>query len=166
MTPLKDITGFDRNIQGVENDEKIRRVKSTKNSQVSKSDQINEKSGSFATKDRVDISQKATSRASLREEIKRYAQEVKQLSSRDAQEFSKIQNRVGSNFYSKPEVLNKVAESLLVSFKNTHVSNEKLEEKKSLNDKRLERIRDQIESGEYNSNKILDVITDEILKIV
>ena len=73
---------------------------------------------------------------------------------------------MASNFYSKPEVLNKVAESLLVSFKNTHASDEKLEDKKSLNDKRLDRIREQIESGEYNSNKILDVITEEILKIV
>ena len=71
-----------------------------------------------------------------------------------------------SNFYSKPEVLNKVAESLLVSFKNTNVSDEKSVDKKSLNDKRLDRIREQIESGEYNSNKILDIITDEILKIV
>ena len=86
--------------------------------------------------------------------------------SKPTSDFSKIQQRIESDFYSKPEVLNKVAESILGSFKPASIGKEKVAGKKSLSDEKLNRIRENIQSGEYKSDKILNAITDELLKIV
>ena len=167
MTPLKDISGFERNLQGIKNEDKIRQIKSSKNKQISEENKINDKSEVFKTKDRVDISSKGISRsATLKEDIDRYVREIKQLPTSNARDLANIQERVSSNFYSKPEVLDKVTDSLIMSFRNSHISSEKIIEKKSLDTKKIDQIREQIKSGAYNTNKILDVITDEISKII
>ena len=166
MTPIKDIPGFNRDIQGIENDDKIRRVRSEKSRQDRELKKGKNLSQPFDRKDRVEISSKGQDPISQKENIARYVREIKQLPVSNTQDLVKIQQRIESGFYSKPEVLNKVAESILGSFKPASIGKEKVAGKKSLSDQKLNRIRENIQSGEYKSDKILNAITDELLKIV
>ena len=166
MTPLKDISGLNRPLQGIEGEEKARRVRSAKALQTTESKNVKETQALFDRKDKVEITSKGKDQISQKENIARYVREIKQLPSQNSQDFSKIQQRIESDFYSKPEVLNKVAESILGSFKPASIGKEKVAGKKSLSDQKLNRIRENIQSGEYESDKILNAITDELLKIV
>ena len=166
MTPLKDISGLNRPLQGIEGEEKARRVRSAKALQTTESKNVKEIQALFDRKDKVEITSKGKDQISQKENIARYVREIKLLPSQNSQDFSKIQQRIESDFYSKPEVLNKVAESILGSFKPASIGKEKVAGKKSLSDHKLNRIRENIQSGEYKSDKILNAITDELLKIV
>ncbi len=166
MTPIKDISGFNRDLQGIENEERIRRVKSEKSQRTQDSKKSKDPSGSFNRKDRVEISSKGQDSVSQKENVARYVREIKQLPVSDSQDFVKIQQRIESGFYSKPEVLNNIAESLLSSFKSTSAVKNNTAGKKSLSDEKLDRIREKIQKGDYESDTILNAITDELLKIV
>ena len=166
MTPIKDISGFDRDIQGIENDDKIRRVKSEKSHQDQELKKGENLSKPFARKDRVEISSKGQDPISQKENIARYVREIKQLPVSNTQDFGKIQQRIETGFYSKPEVLNNIAESLIGSFKSTSAVKDNTAGKKSSSDKELDRIREKVQNGDYSSDKVLNAITDGLLKIV
>jgi len=166
MTPIKDISDFNRDIQGLENDDKIRRARSEKSLQNQELKKDENLSKPFDRKDRVEISSKGQDSISQKESIARYVREIKQLPVSDTQDIGKIQQRIESGFYSKPEVLNNIAESLITSFKSTSAVKDNTAGKKSSSDKRLDRIREKIQSGDYSSDKVLNTIMDELLKIV
>ena len=166
MTPIKDISDFNRDIQGLENDDKIRRARSEKSLQNQELKKDENLSKPFDRKDRVEISSKGQDSISQKESIARYVREIKQLPISDTQDLGKIQQRIESGFYSKPEVLNNIAESLITSFKSTSAVKDNTAGKKSSSDKRLDRIREKIQSGDYSSDKVLNTIMDELLKIV
>ena len=166
MTPIKDIPGFNRDIQGLENDTKVRRARSEKSHQDQELKKGEILSKPFDRKDRVEISSKGQDSISQKESIARYVREIKQLPVSDTQDIGKIQQRIESGFYSKPEVLNNIAESLITSFKSTSAVKDNTAGKKSSSDKRLDRIREKIQSGDYSSDKVLNTIMDELLKIV
>ena len=166
MTPIKDISGFNRDLQSIEIEDKIRRVKSKKSHRTQNSKKGADPSGSFNRKDRVEISSKGQDPVSQKENVARYVREIKQLPVSDTQDFVKIQQRIESGFYSKPEVLNSIAESLVSSFKPTSAVKNNTAGKKSSSDEKLDRIREKIKNGEYESDTILNAITDELLKIV
>ena len=166
MTPLKDISGLNRPLQGIEGEEKARRVRSAKALQTTESKNVKETQALFDRKDKVEITSKGKDQISQKENIARYVREIKQLPSQNSQDFSKIQQRIESDFYSKPEVLNNIAESLIGSFKSTSAVKDNTAGKKSSSDKELDRIREKIQNGDYSSDKVLNAITDELLKIV
>ena len=166
MTPIKDISGFDRDIQGIENDDKIRRVRSKKSRQDRELKKGENLSQPFDRKDRVEISSKGQDPISQKENIARYVREIKQLPVSNTQDLVKIQQRIESGFYSKPEVLNNIAESLIASFKSTSAVKDNTAGKKSSSDKKLDRIREKVQNGDYSSDKVLNAITDGLLKIV
>ena len=166
MTPIKDISDFNRDIQGLKNDDKIRRARSEKPHQDQDLKKDENISKPFDRKDRVEISSKGQGSISQKENIARYIREIKQLPVSDTQDIGKIQQRIESGFYSKPAVLNNIAESLIKSFKSTSAVKDNASGKKSSSDKRLDRIREKIQSGDYSSDKVLNTIMDELLKIV
>ena len=166
MTPIKDISDFNRDIQGLENDDKIRRARSEKSLQNQELKKDENLSKPFDRKDRVEISSKGQDSISQKESIARYVREIKQLPVSDTQDIGKIQQRIESGFYSKPEVLNNIAESLITSFKSTSAIKDNTAGKKSSSDKKLDRIREKIQEGDYSSDKVLNTIMDELLKIV
>ena len=166
MTPLKDISGLNRPLQGIEGEEKARRVRSAKALQTTESKNVKETQALFDRKDKVEITSKGKDQISQKENIARYVREIKQLPSQNSQDFSKIQQRIESDFYSKPEVLNNIAESLITSFKSTSAVKDNTAGKKSSSDKKLDRIREKIQKGDYSSDKVLNTIMDELLKIV
>ena len=166
MTPIKDIPGFNRDTQGIENDDKIRRVRSKKSHQDRELKKGENLSQPFDRKDRVEISSKGKDPISQKENIARYVREIKQLPVSNTQDLVKIQQRIESGFYSKPEVLNNIAESLIANLKSTSAVKDNTAGKKSSSDKKLDRIREKIQNGDYSSDKVLNAITDELLKIV
>ena len=166
MTPIKDISGFNRDIQGVENDDKIRRARSERSRQDQELKKGENLSKPFDRKDRVEISSKRQDSISQKENIARYVREIKQLPVSATQDLGKIQQRIESGFYSKPEVLNNIADSLITSFKPISAVKDNTAGKKSSSDKKLDRIREKIQNGDYSSDKVLNTIIDELLKIV
>ena len=166
MTPIKDISGFDRDIQGVEGDDKIRRARTERSRQDQELKKGENLSKPFDRKDRVEISSKRQDSISQKENIARYVREIKQLPVSDTQDLGKIQQRIESGFYSKPEVLNNIADSLITSFKSISAVKDNTAGKKSSSDKKLDRIREKIQNGDYSSDKVLNNIIDELLKIV
>lgn len=166
MTPLKDISGLNRTIQGMEGEEKTRRVKSKKDTQIAESKKLKESQSSFDRQDKVEITSKGKEQISQKENIARYVREIKQLPSQNSQEIAIIKEKVDSEFYSKPEVLDKIADSLLSGYKPTTNINERSETRKPVSDEKLNRIREKIGTGDYDSEKILDIITDQMIKII
>lgn len=166
MTPIKDISGFNRDIQGVEGDDKIRRARTERSRQDQELKKGENLSKPFDRKDRVEISSKRQDSISQKENIARYVREIKQLPVSDTQDLGKIQQRIESGFYSKPEVLNNIADSLITSFKSISAVKDNTAGKKSSSDKKLDRIREKIQNGDYSSDKVLNNIIDELLKIV
>ena len=166
MTPIKDISGFNRDIQGVEGDDKIRRARTERSRQDQELKKGENLSKPFDRKDRVEISSKRQDSISQKENIARYVREIKQLPVSDTQDLVKIQQRIESGFYSKPEVLNNIADSLITSFKPISAVKDNTAGKKSSSDKKLDRIREKIQNGDYSSDKVLNTIIDELLKIV
>tara|TARA_B100001123_G_C15345850_1_gene1037092 strand:+ start:3197 stop:3697 length:501 start_codon:yes stop_codon:yes gene_type:complete len=166
MTPLKDISGLNRTIQGLEGEEKARRVKSKKDAQTAGPKNVKETQSSFDRKDKVEITSKGQEQISQKENIARYVSEIKQLPSQNSQEIANIKERVESEFYSKPEVLDKIADSLLSGYKPATNINERSETRKPASNEKLNRIREKIGTGEYDSEKILDIIADEMIKII
>ena len=166
MTPLKDISGLNRTIQGMEGEEKARRVRSKKDTQTEGSKNIRKSQSSFDRQDKVEITSKGQDQISQKESIARYVREIKQLPTQNSQEITSIRKKVDSEFYSKPEVLDKIADSLLSGYKPATNINERSESRKPASNEKLNRIRESIETGEYNTEKILDIITDEMIKVI
>ena len=166
MTPLKDISGLNRAIQGMEGEEKARRVRSKKDSQAADSKNVKESQSSFDRQDKVELTSKGQGQISQKENIARYVREIKQLPSQNSQDIDNIKEKVKSEFYSKPEVLDKIADSLLSGYKPATNINERSETRKPASNEKLNRIRKSIGTGEYNTEKILDIITDEMIKVI
>jgi len=166
MTPLKDISGLNRTIQGMEGEEKARRVRSKKDTQTEGSKNVRKSQSSFDRQDKVEITSKGQDQISQKESIARYVREIKQLPTQNSQEITSIRKKVDSEFYSKPEVLDKIADSLLSGYKPATNINERSESRKPASNEKLNRIRESIETGEYNTEKILDIITDEMIKVI
>ena len=167
MTPLKDISGLNRTIQGMEGEEKARRVRSKKDTQTEGSKNVRKSQSSFDRQDKVEITSKGQDQISQKESIARYVREIKQLPTQNSQEIASIRKKVDSEFYSKPEVLDKIADSLLSGYKPAATNiNERSESRKPASNEKLNRIRESIGTGEYNTEKILDIITDEMIKVI
>jgi len=166
MTPLKDISGLNRTIQGMEGEEKARRVRSKKDTQTAESKNVKESQSSFIRQDKVELTSKGQEQISQKESIARYVREIKQLPTQNSQEIANIKEKVDSGFYSKPEVLDKISDSLLSGYKSAKNISERSESRKPVSNEKLNRIREKIGTGNYDSEKILDIITDEMIKII
>jgi len=166
MTPLKDISGLNRTIQAMEGEEKARRVRSKKDTQTAESKNVRKSQSSFDRQDKVEITSKGQDQISQKESIDRYVREIKQLPTQNSQEIASLRKKVDSGFYSKPEVLDKIADSLLSGYKPATNINERSESRKPASNEKLNRIRESIGTGEYDTEKILDIITDEMIKVI
>ena len=115
-------------------------------------------------KDSVVISKIGQSLLKQKEEISRYLKELEYIKTSDEKTLNEIQHKVKANFYSKPSVLAKIAESILElpSFKNIAEKNTSKSQAKDKAQKMAE-IKAKLEEGEYDSEDILEVIVNRLL---
>jgi len=166
MTPLKELSGLNRNLQNIEGEEKIRRVKSSKKENVNNPKKIEDSSHTFSRKDSVQISSNKANQISEKETIARYVREVKQLPHQNTPDFSKIQQRIESGFYDKPQVVNDVAQAVLSTINTSSLSRENQPTRKPLSDEKLNLIKEKVQNGDYNSQVVLDVVANKILNSI
>jgi hypothetical protein len=166
MTPLKELSGLNRNLQNIESEDKIRRVKSSKKENVNTPKKIEDSSQAFSRKDSVQISSDKANQVSQKETIARYVREVKQLPQRNTPDLFKIQQRIESGFYDKPQVVDDVAQSVLSTINASSISKENQSTRKPLSDEKLNLIKEKIQNGDYNSQTVLDVIANKILNSI
>ena len=155
MTPIKDITGLPQEFKRLEREKNLKKVKDFKESKASEVGK--EKTGKIA-KDKVMISKMGKSLLKRKEEISQYLKHFNNIKTLDEKTLSDIKQKIQSDYYSKPQVQSKIAETIsnLPSFRNTS-------SKTSSKSEKIKEIQKKIKDGKYNSEVVLDVIAQHIL---
>jgi len=112
------------------------------------------------SKDSVQISSTARSLLKNTESIETYKNELENIKTLDKAELSEIHTKLKSNYYDKPEVLDKIVEEMIPEFHS--IDAEKIE-KPTDKTNELDTIRKNIDEGFYNSEEVLDTIINRML---
>jgi len=111
MGPIKNISGLPGNVNKAEKNTDYRKVESGKQQNKSES------TSAASNKDRLEISPEARDMLSKNVEASdpQFIKEVIDAETLDASELSVIKNRVQEDFYSNPEVVDKIVQKLFES---------------------------------------------------
>jgi len=111
MGPIKNISGLPGNVNKAEKNTDYRKVETGKQQKKSES------TSAASNKDRLEISPEARDMLSKNVEasVPQFIKEVIDAETLDASELSVIKNRVQEDFYSNPEVVDKIVEKLFES---------------------------------------------------
>ncbi|MBN2279928.1 MAG: hypothetical protein JXQ65_05060 [Candidatus Marinimicrobia bacterium] len=155
---IKGITGSINNIRDLDKNSKAKKgdaVKNTKSSELSKSAQT-----SIVSKDSVKISDFAKELLSNPTSVDSLKQELDNIKTLDRSTLKEIHAKIESNYYNKPEVIDKIVDGIIPEVHSTDAP-EKLAD--TGNNERLQQIQQNIQNGKYDSDEVLDVIVEKML---
>lgn len=164
MNPINNIPGLPQELKRFEKEDELRRVDTKKESGKGK---ISDSKSSNGV-DKVKISTAGKKLLQQKMEISRYLNEIKNLETKSQKEIQNVQQKIANDYYSKTEVINKIAESIikLPTFQNIVKKNTKKDSGNvlsKLDDDRLAEIQEKIKKGKYNTQEVIDVIAEQIL---
>lgn len=163
MASIKDISGLPRDYKQVEQEEKLKRSQSSK---TDKGDKATKGTSAFSGKDKVEISSAGQALSATKTGVNKYVDELRHMQTSSQEKIDEIHGKIESNFYSRPEVLEKIVESLVVLESFQSVATEGTKPEKGLTDEQLQHIRVKIQNGDYNSSNVLETIVSELMKIM
>jgi len=164
MNAINDITaGLSPEFKKIEKENDLKRVSSSKDLKAEASKKaVNRKQG-----DNVEISETGKDLLKREKEISKYVDELKQLTLLDQKTSKVIKERIVKEVYTKPEINDKIVDSILSlpMFQVTKADKIRENEKNTgLNDQRLDDIRKKIQGGDYDSEEVLKVVVEELLR--
>ncbi len=163
MTSIKDVSGLSKDYKRVEQEEKLKRVQAAK---TEKGDGAKKGVSVFSGKDKVEISPQGQTLAASKTKVNKYADELRSLRTSNQEKIEEIHSKIESKFYSHPEVLEKIVESLMTSIPFQSVSTEGLKPETELTDEQLQHIREKIKNGDYNASNVIEAVIGELMKII
>lgn len=164
MNPINNIPGLIQELKKFEKEDELRRIDIKKESGKEKISDTKTSSGV----DNVKISTAGKKLLRQKMEISRYLDEIKNLETKSQKEIQNVQQKIADDYYSKTEVLNKIAESIikLPTFQNIVKKNTTKDSGNvlsKLDEDRLAEIQERIKKGKYNTQEVIDVIAERIL---
>lgn len=159
MTPINDISGIINKFKRIDREKDLKQVKSSKKTETGKVSTVSTNDTKEIKKDSVNISSSGKSLFRQKSEISYYLKELESIKTLSKEDLIKVHQRIKSNFYSKPEVLETIVENIVsqgpADTQKASESNEKSQQ--------LSEIRSKIINGEYDSEEVLDVIVEKLL---
>lgn len=160
MTPIKNITGFQSDQKRLERDEKIKRVDTVRKDQPAEAAKIAQ---SKVIKDSVEISSQGRKISDEQSEITRYLQELTSNRILDDDTVRVVREKISAGFYSRPEVIDKVASALaeLPGLAQAAIGTDR--DSAESGSTRLESISRKIQDGSYETDDILSEVVERLL---
>lgn len=157
MTPIHNIGNDLPSADRIKQQDK---VSSDRSGRVRKDAKAPKASGVTSTRDTVDISPEALVLANSTNEVEKFQQMLKSLSSDDMQRMVEIKRNIELGEYDKPEVLEKISDSIarLPQFRSAGVPEEPSRPRAS-----VEEITARVQSGKYSTDEVLDKVAASIL---
>ncbi len=158
MSTLKGISESLNNIRDLDKNSKAKKgdkVKDQKSSGLEKSGQK-----AAVSKDSVNISNLARELMNKPLSVETLQQELDSIKTLDRPTLKEIHGKIESNYYDKPEVIDKIVDGIIPE---AHPMEEVLKPAEAEETERLAMIRENIEEGKYDSEEVLDKIVDRIL---
>ncbi len=164
MNAINDITaGLSPEFKKIQKKDDLKRVSSAKDLKAEASEKaVDKKQG-----DDVKISKTGKDLLQRDKEISGYVDELKQLSLLDQKTSGVIREKIAEGVYSKPEINDKIVDALLSLPMFREPGPDKVQEdagNTGLDDQRLADIRKKIQGGGYDSEDVLEVVVDKLLK--
>lgn len=169
MSLIQEITNSPKKFERTEREKKIENQK-----QLASPQRVKGRNTSAAAreiqKDSVRISASGKSYLESTARLAEYKAELEKIEILDRERLLESHRRITDNYYDKPEVINKIVDSLLEAPKPegspVATATDPAETKtriQAADAERLAEIRAKIENGDYEAEEVLDVIVDRML---
>jgi len=155
---VKGISGSINNLRDLDKNSKAKKgdaVKGKKSSALNKTSQA-----SVSAKDSVKISTIAKELMSNPTSVDSLKQELDSIKTLDRPTLKEIHAKIESNYYDKPEVLNKIVDEMIPE---AHSMDEVEKPSQPANADRLQQIHQNIQNGKYDSEEVLNTIVEKML---
>jgi len=161
MTPIKDITGLPSELKGIQKNKGVsgkNLLQSSHAKKASLADGVRKNQH-----DRVDISHVGKELLEQKAELSAYLKDIKSNELLDNDAIEEIRGKVYSDFYSQPKVLHQITEALSVvpGMEVPPIDSDNPDINRM---EHLDKIKDKLDNGEYNSSKVLDVIVNKLIE--
>jgi len=158
MSPIKGIAGSPNNLHGLDKNKKTKKNETVQNK--NSGSVKNRPQTGLSGKDSVNISNVARELLNNPISVETLSSEIDSIKTLDRATLREIHNKVESNFYDKPEVLEKIVDSMIPE---AHSPEEVEATAKPQEKNPLQQIQDNIENGKYDSEEVLNTIVDRML---
>ncbi len=158
MSLIKEISGSQNNIHDLEKNKKSKKSESAQNNGSVSSK--NKSQVDAFNKDSVNISNLAREMLNNPISVDTLKSDIDNIQTLDRTTLKEIHNKLESNFYDKPEVLEKIIDGVIPEMLSVdNVENTTKPGKYN----QLQEIQNNIENGKYNSDEVLNTIVDRML---
>ncbi len=158
MTPIKNISNLDPALKRLDKEQSPRRV----NEKKSDPPDTSKSAGSNVIKDKVEISSLGRQKSIEQSEIARHTLQYETGNKLDDATAQAIRQKISNGFYSRPEVIDKIA-GMLADLPGISQSGDA--EDVGTGDtgmQKLAEIKDKIDAGVYDSDDVLNEIVDRL----
>ncbi len=153
MSSIRNIGNLPPEFRRTERNEKQSQIKHSGDSRVTNPAQSEHNKSK--TLDQVNLSDSAKTMLQRDAEVKRFVGEMPQVETLSADDRKDIEEKIESDFYSSPEVISAIA---------TRVADETVLPNKNISPTRIQQVLENIRSNQYESDKVIDVIANQIVK--
>jgi len=163
VTPIKNISTHSRDFKNIQKDEDLKRIRKSKSSESSS---ITAKDNDKPNSDKVNISAVGKKMLEQKADASRYFEDIKNLENINRKSTEQIKRKIATGFYSKPSVIDKISDAILSLPLFSEKNQASTENTQEIEDKSkgLSKIKRKLDSGDYNSDEVLDVIVDRLLE--
>ena len=155
---VKGISGSINNLRDLDKNNKAKKGESVKGKNSSALNKTSQ--GSVSEKDSVKISNFAKELLSNPTSVDSLKQEMDNIKTLDRPTLKEIHAKIESNYYDKPEVIDKIVDEMIPEAHSMEDVGKPVE---TGNADRLEQIYQNIQNGKYNSEEVLDTIVEKML---
>jgi molecular chaperone GrpE (heat shock protein) len=159
MVPIKNIGNLPPEFRRTERNQKQAQL--DKAAEYEKNNQAVSDPRSSTTQDQVNLSESARTLLQRDAEIQRYAAEVPNVETLSADERQEIEAKISSGFYTSPEVSADIAGKIA---QDSKAGTEEVSPDSKLDPTRFQEVIENIRQNQYDSNEVLDIISERILK--
>jgi len=155
---VKGISGSINNLRDLDKNSKTKKgeaVKGKNSSALSKSSQA-----AMSDKDSVKISTLAKELMSNPTSVDSLKQELDNIKTLDRSTLKDIHAKIESNYYDKPEVIDKIVDEMIPE---AHSMDEVEKPAEPATANRLQQIQENIQNGRYDSEEVLNAIVEKML---
>ena len=162
MSSIKDIPGVNQQLKRLEKENEVKKANASK-----KYGETASTSGTTeARKDSVEISSAGREMLAQKAQSEKFISTVKNSDTLSGNEKDAIREKIAADYYSNPEVVDKIANDVVDSYQNFKDSITGDEKSVGVNKSTiadyLGEIQNKIQAGEYNRENVIDLIVEKM----
>jgi hypothetical protein len=162
MSSIRDIPGVNHQLKKLEKESEVRKANAAKKYEQASSASASQE----ARKDSVEISSAGRDLMAQKAQTENLVSVVKDAGTLSADERLAIREKIASDYYGNPEVVDKIVDDVVDSYQNFSSEIGKAEEPVRVTESTISdylgEIQSKIQTGEYNRENVIDLIVERM----